>query len=109
MSWAVYPQKVGWIDTKETVLHSVKFYPTQTSSWLGIYTFFFKKTSVDHEILGLMFFFKFSEYINRCLHYDTLDGFGYSGVERRCGKIPNMSCMSHVSMGIWIDIRVRLR
>ena len=52
-------KKVGWIDTKESVLHSVKFYPTQTSSWIGIYTFFFKKTSVDHEILGLMFFSNF--------------------------------------------------
>jgi len=74
----------------------------------GLYIFFQKNFGRSWDF-RIDVFFKFSEYITRCLHYDTLDGFGYSGVERRCGKIPNMPCMSHVSMGIWIDIRVRLR
>ena len=37
------------------------------------------------------------------LYFGTIDGFGYRGIERRCGKIPHMAYLSHDKVGIWID------
>ena len=42
-------------------------------------------------------------------YFDTIDGFGYRGIERRCGKIPHMTYLSYGKVGIWIDSHVGIK
>ena len=55
------------------------------------------------------FFTRTFKYINNYRCYDVLDGFGEQEIDRRCEKIPHMSCLWYVEPKIWIEVRVVFR
>ena len=53
---AGYPQKVGWLYMKETVLRSISFAHIKKYSWADFYKIFGNFFLILPEIFGLMFF-----------------------------------------------------
>ena len=70
--------------------------------------FYFKKCT-HHTHFWIDVNCVFGKNIDIYLYFDTIDGFGYRGIERRCGKIPHMTYLSHDKVGIWIDSHVGIK
>ena len=70
--------------------------------------FYFKKCT-HHTHFWIDVNCVFWKNIDIYLYFDTIDGFGYRGIERRCGKIPHMTYLSHDKVGIWIDSHVGMK
>ena len=70
--------------------------------------FYFKKCT-HHTHFWIDVNCVFWKNIDMYLYFDTIDGFGYRGIERRCGKIPHMTYLSHDKVGIWIDFHVGIK